>query len=358
MQFNSIQSSLLHFIRFLCSQAVLIAHLIVLLGWEYRTLISMASYAVMLFFILSGTLITNSLLERRTSDPRYGFSAFFRDRFFRIYPPFLAALILTFTLDIIAFEYTEQSYSLKQYFYDLIVNILQLQEFPPAVFLNEHFMIEFFRFRCLGSNIPLWTIGIEWWIYMFFGFAMFYVIRSTRIRAWQIGVLCCLALPPLYYLFVSARMENGITLYWFLGVLIAHAMRKEIHTKNSAASLLGLIILAGGLTLFPKIGYTNSAILFALGLTLFLNESKKTNEQYPRLKFISSTLAGYSYSLYLIHYPIIIFIITLFPAEPDANYFFQIYLSVNIIAFVFAHLFEKNSQKLKQLYENYRPHSN
>jgi peptidoglycan/LPS O-acetylase OafA/YrhL len=354
MGLNQFQSSILHIIRFICSQAVVVAHLISLFGWPMRTLISMASYAVLLFFILSGFLITTSLKQHTLSDPTYSFKQFFRDRFIRIYPPFLAALCLTFLLDITAFEITQQIYSLKQYFVNLAVNLFLLQEFPLAVFINEHYMIEFFRFRYLGTNVPLWTIGIEWWLYLFFGFAFFYVLRSSRIRIWQWFVLAFLALSPLYYVFVSVRVENGLTLYWFLGLFIAFARRDDIQPKNNAGSIVGIALLMAGLVLFPKIGYTNSALLFAFGLTLFLNGSKNSGSIYPTLHSISKSLAGYSYSLYLIHYPIIIFILNVFPSNFNGTYFFLIYLAVNIIAFGFAQLFEKSSPKLKQVYENYR----
>jgi peptidoglycan/LPS O-acetylase OafA/YrhL len=358
MRLSQFQSSVLHVIRFLCSQAVLIAHLIVLFGWHYRTLISMASYAVLLFFILSGFLITTSVKQHIQSNPDYSFRHFFRDRFFRIYPPFIAALCLTFALDIISFEYNQQIYSLKQYLINLSVNVLQLQEFPLAVFINEHYMIEFFRFRYLGTNVPLWTIGIEWWIYLFFGFALFYIIRASRIRLWQWAVLAFLALSPLYYVFVSVRMDNGLTLYWFLGLFIAFACRENMNPKNQTGTILGVIVLIAGLTLFPKIGYTNSALLFALGLTMLLNGSKNNKYNLTRFHGISRSLAGYSYSLYLIHYPVIVFIITMFPHQHDGKYFFLIYVTVNIIAFAFARLFENNSPKLKQIYENYRSNTN
>lgn len=358
MQFNSVQSSLLHAIRFLCSQAVLLAHLISLFGWHYRTLISMASFAVLLFFILSGFLITNSVQQHLNTNPHYGFSDYFRDRFFRIYPPFLAALFLTFTIDIVSFEWTNQVYSFKQYLVNLGVNTLLLQEFPPAVFVNEHYMIEFFRFECLGTNVPLWTIGIEWWIYLFFGFGLFRIIRSTSIRFWQIAMLCFLALTPLYYVFVSARMDSGLTLFWFLGLLIAFVTKgATIHSNNSAGLIVGLIILVAGMTLFPKIGYTSSALLFALGLALFVRSSSGNKTSLHRVLRTTQLLSGYSYSLYLIHYPLILFILEMFPSELNGLYFFLVYVTVNIIAIGFAQLFEKNSHKLKQTYENYRSHT-
>jgi peptidoglycan/LPS O-acetylase OafA/YrhL len=358
MHLNSVQSTTLHLIRFFCGQAVLVAHLISLFDWHYRTLISMASYAVLLFFILSGFLITHSVQQRLKTQPEYGFSAYFRDRFFRIYPPFLAALFLTFALDLISFEFTNQLYSLKQYFINLGVNIFLLQEFPPAVFVNEHYMIEFFRFRYLGTNVPLWTIGIEWWIYLFFGFGLFYILRSNRIRLWQIAALCFLALSPLYYVFVSVRMDSGLTLFWFLGLLIALASKgATIHSKNTAGLFTGLLLVAAGMTLFPKIGYTNSALLFALGLTLFIRSSSGSQINIPVFFKTSQFLSGYSYSLYLIHYPVILFMMTIFPSELNGYYFFLIYFAVNIIAIGFARLFEKNTSKLKQAYENYRSHT-
>ena len=358
MQLNPVQSTALHFVRFLCSQAVFIAHLIHIFAWPFPTLMSMASYAVLLFFILSGFLITTSTQQRIESNPDYHFIDFFRDRFFRIYPPFLAALIMTFTLDVVSFEWTNQIYSLKQYFINLFVNVFLLQEFPPAVIINEHFTIEFFRFRYFGSNLPLWTISIEWWIYLFFGFGYFYFARASRVKIRHTIILLLLSITPLYYVFVSVRMDNGLTLYWFLGALIAYSSKGLSVMKNSTTGMAATILLIGGMTLFPKIGYHNSAVLFALGLTLFISCNRSNTASIQSLSKLSQFLAGYSYSLYLIHYPIVLFIITLFPAELNGTSFFLVYVIVNIIAFGFAQVFENHSNKLKKMYENYRPYPN
>jgi len=348
------QSAIIHWWRFLCSQMVFFAHLLAFFRWKDYPLPSMGSYAVLIFFILSGFLIAHSIQENCDSKENYNLNTYLRDRFFRIYPPFLATLILVFVLDISSFEYTGQLYSLKQYWINFFINVFQLQEYPPATFLNEHYMMELFRFRIMGTDIPLWTIAIEWWLYVFYGFFVFKIARSKQLQPFHWILLAGLALSPLYYMFVSARMEKGLTLYWFLGTLIALGRLKSTTSLNRKTFLLSLITMLAGTCCFSWMGYHGAILLFFIGLYFLMQHDKIRVEVIDRTLPLAKTLAGYSYSLYLIHYSLIVFIIAMIPLQYTVTEFWLIFIFVNLSAFGFAYLFEQPTNRWKKRYENYR----
>jgi peptidoglycan/LPS O-acetylase OafA/YrhL len=73
---------------------------------------------------------------------------------------------------------------------------------------------------------------------------------------------------------------------------------------------------------------------------------------------VSETLASYSYSLYLVHYPIMVFILLVFKLNDDIVGFIVLLVVSNIVAYLFARIFEANSKSWRLKYENYRRNKN
>jgi peptidoglycan/LPS O-acetylase OafA/YrhL len=325
-----------------------------LVSMERRTIRCHGKLCRACFFVLSGFLIAHSIQVKQIAQPNYGLGAYITDRFFRIYPPFVATLLLVFVLDIAQFEYNQQLYSFKQYIINLSINLFQLQEFPLATYINEHYMIEAFRFRVMGTNIPLWTISIEWWLYIFYGFLVFNIIQSKRFSWLQWGLLLFLSLSPLYYIFIAARMDKGLTLFWFLGALGITAQRTNFNHFNRRTLLLSSLLLLSGLTGFFKMGYNGGILMFFLGFFLMMAH---TNERLPLLERthgLAKFLADYSYSLYLTHYSLILFLMAVLPLNKTITEFILLYIFVNLFALGFAYVFERPSAAWKKRYENYR----
>ena len=82
---NKPQSLLLDFLRAITAQGVLLGHLIYWKGFisrnDFPSFFGLASYCVLIFFILSGFLISQSMFNKDD----YSFKRFFIDRFSRIY---------------------------------------------------------------------------------------------------------------------------------------------------------------------------------------------------------------------------------------------------------------------------------
>jgi peptidoglycan/LPS O-acetylase OafA/YrhL len=166
----------LDLIRAISAQIVVVGHGISLLGiapWLHEPRLPwMQNIAVLVFFILSGLLITYSSL-RKTSREGYTFRMYFIERFSRIYTGYVPAIIFIFLLDSAFVKiHGSASFPYPLDFTTFIGNLVMLQDFPG---LNKYSSL---NITSLGSGRPFWTLAVEWWIYMFFGCVLF--IRKLK----------------------------------------------------------------------------------------------------------------------------------------------------------------------------------
>ena len=88
---------------------------------------------VIVFFILSGFLISYSALVKLNKNG-YSFQYFLRDRFFRIFVPYLPALLLVVGIDTLVYRYTNATTYLEYYsLKDFVATLLMLQQHPVGL---------------------------------------------------------------------------------------------------------------------------------------------------------------------------------------------------------------------------------
>lgn len=147
----------LNLLRGISAQLVLLTHLLSFLLPSFHPspkIIPMASLGVILFFLLSGFLITHTLLAHRDK----GLQSYLIDRFCRIYPPYIATLVLVALIDYVYITSFPQQYSEHGYRYTV------------GRFLTGAFFLPKFNFHTgmaiFGSASQLWTLPVEWWLYL------------------------------------------------------------------------------------------------------------------------------------------------------------------------------------------------
>lgn len=115
--------------------------------------------AVIIFFVLSGYVIT-FVADKKENNGK----AYFISRFARLYSVVIPVLILIPIFDIIGQNINEIMY--ENYFRDsnYIIRLI-----ANSVFLQQ---IWFYGFGYL-SNGPLWSLGYEFWYYVLFGLSLF-----------------------------------------------------------------------------------------------------------------------------------------------------------------------------------------
>ena len=340
---------------------------------------TLGGVAVLLFFVLSGLLICYSLLNK-LRNPEYRFRNFFVDRFSRIYSGLVPALLLGAIIAAIIYI-TNYSY----YVYlssmqsppsllSLGMTLAMLERFP-VVFFNSLLSVFGLTFPLpsvtpFGFNGILWTLVVEWWIYMAFGWFVFGLLGLKRKGKGGIvnKVLFFVVAAVLSLLLVGLFEEfSSLIIVWFVGALMMLAISNEtVRSKLSgyfaARVLAALFILTLAVTVFGV--YTTFALTgqyydVFLGLLLsscvFLGVLFFNGNGVGRVKKLildKRTVSwvtigsGFSYTLFLTHYPIIIFLNGLNLPVNRFYLMFPILLVTNITAFSIAYFTEKRHKEL------------
>ena len=189
-------------------------------AWRPSELPLMQNVGVLIFFVLSGTLITFTLIER-SKDPSYGFGTFFLERFARIYSGLIPALLFVVVLDgIVIYGFRENAAAPYYTAKTLIANLFMLEAYRGI-------LSNYLRWSAFGSASPLWTLAIEWHIYMFVG-AVFFIWARPQQRLLMIAIAILFCQVPLHF-FAGAFQDDGVGKglfsLWLAGACVLLALR-------------------------------------------------------------------------------------------------------------------------------------
>lgn len=338
---TSMSSVVLDLVRVILIQLVLFGHLngyFHLASWLYPPSFPfIQNIAVSGFFLLSGFLIPYSLSQKNVNKA-YSFKEYFFDRLIRIYIVFIPALIFTIIIDLMHVYFNHgiyrfiNAFNLKTFF----ANLLMLQYFPSVPF---------------GSNRPFWVLPLLWWLYLAFGWWWFKHRHWRQQPIFFISIFLTFLIIPLVSLFHGRG--QGLALIWLLGAAAFYLSRTHLLSRvKSKSSLLlsGIFFCLSLVCVF--ITKNEFGLLFGLMITssfLFLLNSFQYYQQLIPLsvKKVSRMLSGYSFTLYLTHYPIIVFILSLNLHLGSYEYFFLLFVLVNLCAYLIAKITEMKTQSLK-----------
>jgi peptidoglycan/LPS O-acetylase OafA/YrhL len=187
---------------------------------------TIANISVVFFFLLSGIQISAGSLNINRNKTFF-WKVFLRNRFIRIYPTLIAMLLICYILVLIFPVLNSGSFEIKR----LASDKLLAREFfysKPKSFFKALFMIYPAIFEING---PLWSLFIEWWIYisvMFF--AISYSIRSTPLFCFFYCLIGFLILYGIFY-FYGVRALTYIII-WYLGFIYTIYLRNNYQLLN------------------------------------------------------------------------------------------------------------------------------
>jgi peptidoglycan/LPS O-acetylase OafA/YrhL len=377
-------SVFLNLIRFVACEMVVVCHFLT----KYQPAIGQASFrlgstlggvAVLLFFVLSGLLICYSSLNK-LGNPLYCFRNFFVDRFSRIYSGLVPALLITAIIAAVIY-FTNYSYFVYLCSMQSTPSLLtfgmtlgMLERFPVAFF--NSFLSSFGLSFPLPSVTPfgfnglLWTLAIEWWIYMAFGWfvtgSLALIGKRKRSKAYRVLFFVVAAALGLVLAGLSQEFSSLI-IVWFVGALMmlatsSEAVRSKLSSSLAAGVLATLFVLAlasaifGAYTAFAWtgqyydvfLGLQLSVFVFVGVLLLNGNRIGRSSKWLLHKRVVNwVTLgAGFSYTLFLTHYPIVIFLNGLNLPIDRFLMFLPILLITNLTAFSIAYFTEKRHKDL------------
>ncbi|MGB1307441.1 MAG: acyltransferase family protein [Oceanihabitans sp.] len=168
----------LDIIRAVSSQLVVVGHAISFLAIfpliQPPKFPYIQNIAVLVFFILSGFLISYSIFRK----DNYSFKEYFIDRFSRIYAGLIPSILVVFIIDYVNIKLNPEGYNYYNAFNikTFIGNLFMLEDFPGQVLVTNQPITSF------GSGRTLWTLAVEWWLYMAFGYFIIKIWRKKKFK--------------------------------------------------------------------------------------------------------------------------------------------------------------------------------
>lgn len=263
--------------------------------------------AVIAFFVLSGFVIA---WISQTREQRLGEYALSRAA--RLYSVIIPAFVLTAVLDRVGFAIDPRMYVSE---WGLGAGQLLLRYAASTVFLGESWTLAIQP----GSDMPFWSLNYEAWYYVLFAAAAF--LRG-RLRIAVLLAAALLAGPKILLLFPV----------WLMGVA---AWRWRARLPAELGAPVGLTAVAafvvleglGGQQLFwqahtPWLQSEYSAYDYVLGaiVACFIVGLANTRLAMPPPAAVRLIrwLAGTTFGLYLMHYPLLNFFAAVVPGATDA----------------------------------------
>ena len=290
--------------------------------------------AVQFFFTISG-FIFYYLYLKDIYNKKISLVEFFIKRFSRLYP------LHFLTLNLVLVLY-------------LVFQLLNLKLFSFSEINIKHYFLNILLISSWGLedgasfNNPSWSISIEILVY-----SLFFFIAKNKVKKFYLTFLFILLGIFLFY--YNKLIGYGIFCF-FIGGLTYLFIKKinDYKIKNINFVLFFLIILMGNI--FIIIQYKITGIFFKIliltvffpSLIIFLFFIQKLNIKIGKR---ISIIGDISYSIYLIHFPIQIFIFGILGfinLKIDFNYeiiFLTYILIISILSFMSYFCFEKPMQK-------------
>ncbi|WP_180987317.1 acyltransferase [Arthrobacter sp. AFG20] len=281
------------------------------------------SFAVVIFFVLSGYLITSAVLKKR-SHAGFTFGTYLLDRVARVVYPLLPAVALIVAFDFLVFQGSRR------------LPFITIDLSPQAIagsftMLFNHPVLQEVAVRTsttwidvgpVGTGAPLWSVTAEWWIYVAFGILALTVLSGKRMGILRVALLLFAIAVPVGY------MAHGSyeSLAWIIGMLYAIAAptlrRMRVSAHLWLFGLASAVFAAGlhytGQNLHAAVTVAASAVAFC---HLFLalegraagaaDSSARGRLRASASKWFDSGsifLSSFSYSLYLVHFSVITYI--------------------------------------------------
>ncbi|WP_072037559.1 acyltransferase [Flavihumibacter sp. ZG627] len=311
---------------------------------------------VQLFLLISGYVIHRNFLNHGSN---FQAGTYFSKRFWRIYPPYIITLAATVLMIAGLRAYVQTS----EGFIDLLQHVFLVHNFSEK--------------NIYGINPSLWSLALEMQLYLLY--PIFLIIRKLKGVgfAFIISILLAIVLKVFEnrltdgYYHASYYFSTGALWYnWCAGALMAeyHLSKKQLFSSSAGLVSIGAMIIYMGSRYFefhPNLMLFTAVLFWTAFMEWYLLKpiQKTTGLAYRAL--VSMGIC--SYSLYLIHQPIIHELFTLSKKmgalESEVNYYVSgiillllSFIIIYIIAWILYKYIELPSIKLgSRLRNNSRP---
>lgn len=319
MSIDTAASVRLDMVRGIAAVAVMIGHVRALFFPAYielvnpsfanRALYAITGFghqAVIVFFVLSGYFIGASVL-RMVKSGRWSWRVYLIHRAVRLWVVLVPALILGAIFDCIGMKSQNAA---STYFAPVrfLSNVAFASRLTVRNFFGNLFYLQSIRTDMFGSNGPLWSLSYEFWYYVVFPLSFFALVTMKRP---PIRVLLAFAAGGVLW-FVGLPIAVDY-LIWLAGVGVFLASGKWMvsnRLKRNAVRALSLVIFVASLVWIrlskEKFEHASDFLLAGtFSAWMFTNILPAYRKIGSRYKSLARNLAGFSYTLYLTHFPLL-----------------------------------------------------
>ena len=266
--------------------------------------------AVMVFFVLSGFLISSTILRSHILGA-WSWREYAVNRATRLYVVLIPGLLLGFLWDRLG-SWRFAPDGLYSHAIRDLGPAVPLENLTPGAFFGNLLFLQTIRFPTFGSNGPLWSLANEFWYYVLFPAAFGAALAWAGRRVGAAIVLTGVALGVCA--FIGWSMLIGF-LIWLAGFGLV-LLYSRIQMRSRRAVFVFVLISAFLLcaTLFTSRKIWENSLLSDLGVGLafavflFAALQSAMGEESRRYSAVAHEFAGFSYSLYVLHFPFLLFL--------------------------------------------------
>lgn len=283
----------------------------------YSFVAGFAHSAVIIFFVMSGLFVGGGLCAEAHRRAPHAVN-YFMKRIIRLSIVLIPAMALSYVLLLAGQKIYPDVYALKQ------INAATLGIFLcNAVYLQNVACVRF------AGNDALWSLFNEWWYYvLFYPVAVAVIRRDWSLRS-SLCVAICVALGLLLNLFQFSNAPlipyMGI---WLIGALLVYARPPRFLRSPLIAGLILVVFLTAARigmgadamhgTTLPS--FAVDVVTAALFAKLIVNLKHYKGLPAPPLVSLQRALAGFSFTLYCVHIPVVYFYTAVLMALIGAGY--------------------------------------
>jgi len=313
--------------------------------------------AVIIFFVLSGYFVGGGAL-RSIKRRQWSTKAYLLKRLTRLWIVLIPALLLTALVDSIGIHWLHDTSAVYSNMLKAGFGCIWCSDsIQHAIytFAGNMFFLQGILVPCFGSNGPLWSLSYEFWYYMMFPLLLASLLRPTKMLRRAGAIIALVAL--------LVFCGEDISLYFLIWIMGALTSLFAIRIPWSFARWIApsMCVLFAAFNLYAVVHPYNliasdftTGVFFSLILWLLLHYDQPARESLYRKIF--QRLSAMSYTLYAVHYPIVLLLSTwLVSKSPHRHISVQsvavllaVYAATFMIAYLCYRCFEANTGRVRR----------